>query len=114
MTPIKNDRGRFRSPHANGPKLKWLSGVFTAIRGPLSYVVTLSDHRVIRRHVDHLKIKVVPLHLWIQDLMTTGYSISTDTTVTPINAPVNTTGVRRSRRVWTLPNRYDLSSDGEM
>ena len=53
MTPISNDRGRFRSPHANGPK--WLSGVFMAIRGPLSYEVTLSDHRVMRRHVDHLK-----------------------------------------------------------
>ncbi len=39
--------------YANGPK--WLPGVITALRGPLSYDVTLSDDRVIHRHVDQVR-----------------------------------------------------------
>ena len=34
---------------------KWLPGVITATRGPLSYEVTLTDGRVVRRHIDHLR-----------------------------------------------------------
>ena len=33
----------------------WLEGTITEVRGPLTYHVTLSDGRVIRRHVDHLR-----------------------------------------------------------
>jgi len=32
----------------------WLPGIISDISGPLTYVVTLEDGRVIRRHVDHL------------------------------------------------------------
>ena len=34
---------------------KWLPGVVTKVTGPLSYYVELSDGRVIRRHIDHLR-----------------------------------------------------------
>ena len=34
---------------------KWLPGVITAIKGPLSYEITLTDNRVVRRHVDHIR-----------------------------------------------------------
>ena len=34
---------------------KWVLGTVTAIRGPLSYEVTLADGRVFRRHIDQLR-----------------------------------------------------------
>ena len=104
------DEAVYAKNSASGPK--WVSGVITAIRGPLSYEVTLSDHRVIRHHVDHLKSHASSSmdsgsdDDWLPDPV----DVSTDTTVTPINAPVNTTGVQRSGWVRTLPNRYDPSS----
>ena len=35
----------------------WLSGSVTEVRGPLSYHVTLSDGRVVRRHVEHIRVR---------------------------------------------------------
>ncbi len=38
------------------PKAKtWLPGKIVAVKGPLSYHVELSDGRIVRRHVDHIK-----------------------------------------------------------
>ena len=34
-----------------------LTGSVTKVRGPLSYHVTLSDGRIIRRHIDHIRIR---------------------------------------------------------
>ena len=34
---------------------KWITGTVTAVKGPLSYHVTLTDGRVMRRHVDHIR-----------------------------------------------------------
>ena len=34
---------------------KWLKGQIVAIRGPLSYTVSLQDGRQVRRHVDHVQ-----------------------------------------------------------
>ena len=78
------DKAVYAKNSASGPK--WLSGVISAIRGPLSYEVTLSDHRVIRRHVDHLKSRASSSmdsgsdDDWLPDPV----DVSTDTTVTPI------------------------------
>ena len=40
------------STHA-GPR--WLPGKITAVRGPLSYTVTLTDGRVVWRHVNYVR-----------------------------------------------------------
>ena len=34
---------------------KWLAGIIEEIRGPLTYMVKLSDGRLVRRHVDHIR-----------------------------------------------------------
>ena len=39
-------------------KEEWLPGIITKIQGPLSYLVELEDERVVRRHVDHVKVRV--------------------------------------------------------
>ena len=36
---------------------RWLTGSVTEVRGPLSYHITLSDGRVVRRHIDHIRIR---------------------------------------------------------
>ena len=36
---------------------QWLTGSVIEVRGPLSYHVTLSDGRIIRRHIDHIRIR---------------------------------------------------------
>ena len=33
----------------------WLDGTITEVKGPLTYNITLSDGRVVRRHVDHIR-----------------------------------------------------------
>ena len=39
-------------------KEEWLPGIITKIQGPLSYLVELEDERVVRRHMDHVKVRV--------------------------------------------------------
>ena len=34
---------------------KWLPGTVTQVRGPLSFLVTLDDGHVMRRHIDHIQ-----------------------------------------------------------
>lgn len=34
---------------------KWLTGTVSEVKGPLTYLVTLSDGRIVRRHVDHIR-----------------------------------------------------------
>ena len=34
---------------------KWLTGIVCAVKGPLSYHITLSDGRIVRQHVDHVR-----------------------------------------------------------
>ena len=40
---------------------QWLTGSVTEVKGPLSYHVTLSDGRVVRRHVDHIRVRTSPM-----------------------------------------------------
>ena len=99
---------------STGPK--WLPGVITAVKGPLSYEVTLDDGHVIRRHVDHLKSRspaTTPDRTtsaglpddWLPDtspLESTAPSSSSEPTP-------STGGVRRSGRVSVPPERYTPS-----
>ena len=34
---------------------KWLPGTVTQVRGPLLFLVTLDDGRVLRRHINHIR-----------------------------------------------------------
>ena len=90
--------------------LKWLPGVITAIRGPLSYLVTLLDDRVVHRHVDHIRERTdstttEPTDIWLPD--STGSS--TPTIAPQVAAPTDVT-VRRSSRVRAAPDRFDPSA----
>ena len=38
-------------------KNRWLPGCIIQKPGPLSYVIKLSDSRIIRRHYDHVRIR---------------------------------------------------------
>ena len=38
-------------------KKKWLSGKVTMVKGPVTYLVELTDGRIVRRHVDHIRIR---------------------------------------------------------
>ena len=42
------------SKHA---KDKWLAGVATDKHGPLTYLITLDDGRILRRHLDHIRLQ---------------------------------------------------------
>ena len=37
------------------PSKSWMTGSVSEVKGPLSYNVTLSDGRVVRRHVEHIR-----------------------------------------------------------
>ena len=38
-------------------KDKWLPGVVTDKHGPLTYLITLDDGRIFRRHLDHIRLR---------------------------------------------------------
>ena len=42
------------SKHA---KYKWLAGVVTNKHGRLTYIITLDDGRILRRHLDHIRLR---------------------------------------------------------
>jgi len=35
----------------------WLPGQIKQVRGPVSYAVTLSDGRLLKRHIDHIQMR---------------------------------------------------------
>ena len=41
----------------NHAKDKWLAGVVTDKHGPLTYLITLDDGRIFRRHHDHIRLR---------------------------------------------------------
>ncbi len=43
----------------NAKQVKWLEGVITDKIGPLTYIIQLSDGRIFKRHVDHIKERVI-------------------------------------------------------
>ena len=44
---------------SSGPT--WLPGIIKEVKGPVFYTVTLSDDRVIRKHVDQIRPRTVPM-----------------------------------------------------
>ena len=36
----------------------WPSGIITKIQGPVTYLIELEDERMVRRHVDHVKLRL--------------------------------------------------------
>ena len=41
----------------NGPN--WIPGEIKEVRGPVSYGITVNDGRLLRRHIDHIRIRTV-------------------------------------------------------
>ena len=54
-----NDPVFVKNP-GSGPR--WLSGHITKIRGPVSYSVTLGDGRIMRKHVDQIRVRTVRVY----------------------------------------------------
>ena len=93
---------------SSGPK--WLPGVITAVRGPVSFTITLSDNRIVRRHVDHIRDRKDSQEQELEtddDWLSQAVPSPTPTTVTK---PAVTIAPRRSSRVRTATQRYDPSS----
>ena len=90
---------------------QWLLGTVVNSRGPVSYIVKLSDGRHIKRHVDHLrKTEVtatdhdeVSVPEPLDDCIPIQPPAQTTTTAQPSNAVLPT--LRRSTRVQTAPDR---------
>ena len=89
---------------SNGPK--WLSGTIIKLQGNRNYTIELTDGRIVRRHVDHLRSQVPDLTVEAQediplDLVPTQVEQTTRSHAVP---------VRRSTRVSRSPDRYTPSS----
>ena len=87
----------------NGPK--WLPGVVTAVRGPLSYSVTLMDDRVVRRHIDHVQKRTNSSYAESDDWLPEPSMSSTSSPGIP-----HTLELRRSSRIRTAPERFNPCS----
>ena len=94
-----------------GRGTKWLAGVVTEVRGPLSYHVTLSDDRIVRRHVDHIRSRSTnppeeePPDDWLPDVPPPSMAPSSSSSQQDSELPV----VRRSGRHRRPPLRFDPS-----
>jgi len=88
-----------------GPK--WLSGTIHDVRGPVSFTVSLTDGRLVRKHIDHLRFRTVTVELNNDnnDFLPLPSSTSTSTDPTP-NSVTATPPVRRSNRIRHPPDRY--------
>jgi len=78
---------------------KWLPGIIQRKTGPVSFVVELSDRRVLRRHVDDIRPRTtqeVDNDIDFDDVL-----VSSDSP-----APPTHTVPRRSKRVCKPPSRY--------
>ena len=97
-----------------GAGSQWLSGEVLEKRGPLSYLVKLSDGRLFRRHVDHMRIRTtedeVSLELdpspWL-DVMVPLTDPSAASPTAPVQ-PTTPLPPRRSSRQSHPPERYGV------
>ena len=100
---------------STGPE--WLLGTVVNSRGPVSYIVKLSDGHHIKRHVDHLrKTEVtatdhdeVSVPEPLDDCIPIQPPAQTTTTAQPSSAVLPT--LRRSTRVRTAPDRLTYPSN---
>lgn len=87
----------------------WLPGTILKAQGPLSYHVTLEDGRVVRRHVDHVRIRTTadcqpaPLDDDVDLLPNTPEAAESAET----DSEPSVTVPRRSTRVSHPPDRYE-------
>ena len=95
-----------KNPGAGSP---WLSGHITQVHGPVSYTVTLSDGRQMRKHVDQIRARTVTINDSSEDrfddfLPTPSSSLNNDTTQ---NTPTAMAlPPRHSTRIRCPPSRY--------
>ena len=88
----------------------WLIGQLKEQTGPLSYLITLDDGRVIRPHMDHIRSRTSTT-----DESNAGDSFdlipSQTRTPSPVPSPPQpvTSAPRRSQRVRRPPERYSPS-----
>ena len=87
-------------------KRKWFQGKIIERKGPLTYIVELSDGRIIRRHVDHIRVRTsetVPQTT--EDAFGTlpPFTSTPPVIQTPVSAPQM---LRRSQRISRPPDRY--------
>ena len=91
----------------NGPT--WISGNIKEKRGPLSYTITLSDGRIVKKHVDQIRSRTVNApNAAVDDFLPTPVieSSSSAATTPAFAAPT----LRRSTRVSNPPERYSPSN----
>ena len=96
-----------------GPE--WIVGTIANSRGPVSYIVKLTDGRHVRRHVDHLRKTEAPTseHDTEAEVLDDCFPVPvpTQTTPTPVDPPnTDPTTLRRSTRVRTAPDRLAYPS----
>ena len=96
-----------------GPE--WIVGTIANSRGPVSYIVKLTDGRHVRHHVDHLRKTEAPTsdHDTEAEVLDDCFPVPvpTQTTPTPVDPPnTDPTTLRRSTRVRTAPDRLAYPS----
>ena len=92
----------------------WLSGIVKEVRGPLSYTVTLSDGREVRKHVDQIRTRTVASTNLESDNETSDDFLPapmTESTPSPVSSTSDSSTVvvpplRRSSRPRHPPDRY--------
>ena len=91
----------------------WLACIITSVNGPLSYLVTLDDSRIVRRHVDHIRSRSSTTSVPPSTFDLLAYPPSTGNYTQPDSQPaeelqpqVTTQVLRRSARSVVQPDRY--------
>ena len=92
---------------------EWLFGTIVNTKGPLCYIVKLSDGRYFKRHIDHLrKTDITDHYATVPDVsgdFIPFQSPTTTTTAQQANSELPTP-LRRSTRVRTAPDRLTYST----
>ena len=88
----------------------WIAGTIYASKGPLSYEVVLDDNRIVRRHIDQIRLRSVTLSEDLSSAIddidlpvpSNGPTVNQDTEIDlPISIPLS-----RSLRVRKCPDRF--------
>ena len=88
----------------------WLPGIIQEVRGPVSYAVTLSDERVVRKHVDQIRSRTVVAESQNEiadDYLPPPVAESTaSVNSSPDSSAVVAPPLRRSARLRLPPDRF--------
>lgn len=90
---------------------KWLQGKISKVLGPRSYLVALDNGKNVRRHVDHIRIRIVSEDPQFSESILPPEerlieSRDTDVSESPPEPEQSTVSLRRSDRPKQPPNRY--------